>query len=218
MELDELKASWQKLDRRVEELTAINRKLLTEAMSRKARWRLAPVILGAAANVVIGAFFAVAAARFWSSHLHAPPALIGGIALHALSILLVVIGVGRLELARRISFARPVLEIQRSLAALQKWEAWSFHAMWVGCWLMTMAILIAFAIATTGIRFWEHLSGYLLINMAVWTALGPAPLLLHVWSRRRNGKLAARMDAFLTSHSIARARAAIDEIDEFARG
>jgi hypothetical protein len=218
MELDELKASWQKLDRRVEELTAINRKLLSEAMSRKVRWRLAPVIAGAVANVVIGAFFAVVAARVWSAHLHVLPVLIAGIALHALSVLLIVIGVGRLELARRIDFAQPVLEIQRSLAALQKWEAWSFHAMWVGCWLLTMAIVIAFAIATTGIRFWEHVSGYLLINMLVWTVFGLAPLLLHVWSRRRNGKLAARMDAFLTSHSITRARAAVAEIDEFARG
>jgi hypothetical protein len=135
-----------------------------------------------------------------------------------LSIVLVVVGVGRLELARRIDFSRPVLEIQRSLAALQKWEAWSFHAIWVGCWLLMMAFMIAFWIAMTGTRFWAHLSSYVIVNMLVSTVLGLAPLLLHVWSRRHNGKFAARMDAFLTSHSIARARAAIDEIDEFARG
>ena len=55
MELDELKASWQRLDRRIDELTAINHRLLTETLSRKARWRLAPVLIGAVLNMVIGA-------------------------------------------------------------------------------------------------------------------------------------------------------------------
>ena len=55
MELDELKASWQRLDRRVDELTAINHRLLTETISRKARWRLAPVLVGAVLNMIIGA-------------------------------------------------------------------------------------------------------------------------------------------------------------------
>ena len=42
MELDELKASWQSLDRRVDELIAINRRLLTETVRRARRagdWR-----------------------------------------------------------------------------------------------------------------------------------------------------------------------------------
>ncbi len=217
MELDELKASWQRLDQRVQELTAINRRLMIDTVVRKVRWRLAPVIVGAVANVIIGAFFAVVSAAFWSAHLDSPPALVGGIALHAMSIVFIVIGVGRLELARRIDFSRPVVEIQRSLASLQKWEAWSFHAAWVGSWLLLLAIVIAIAIASLGMRFWERAPGYLLANLLVWLAFGLAPLLLHIWSRRRHGRFAARMDAFLTSHSIARASAAIDEIDEFAR-
>lgn len=217
MELDDLKASWHKLERRVEELTAINRRLMTDTVIRKARWRLAPVVAGAVANIIIGAFFAVVAGSFWSAHLDSPPVLIAGIALHALSILFIVIGIGRLALARQIDFNRPVLEIQRSLASLQKWEAWSFHAAWVGVCLLAMAVMIAFAVATLGPGFWERAPGYLLANLLVWFAIGLAPPLLHAWSRRHHGRLAARMDAFLTSHSIARARAVIDEIDEFAR-
>jgi hypothetical protein len=214
MELDDLKASWQKLERRVEELTAINRRLVTDTVIRKARWRLAPVVAGAVANVIIGAFFAMVSGSFWGAHLDSPPVLIAGIAMHALSILFIVIGVGRLVLVRQIDFTRPVLEIQRSLASLQKWEAWSFHAVWVGCSLLMLAIMAAIAIAA---NFWERAPVYLLANMLVWLALGLAPPLLHAWSRRHHGRLAARMDAFLTSHSIARARAVIDEIDDFAK-
>lgn len=216
MELDELKASWQGLDRRVQELTAINRRLVMDTVVRKARWRLAPVVAGAVANVIIGAFFAIVAGSFWTSHLDSLPVLVGGIALHALSIVLIVIGVGRLALAGGIDFTRPVLQIQRSLASLQRWEAWSFHAMWAGCCLLLVAVVIAIAIAALGGNFWERAPGYLIANLLVWIALAFAPLLLHLWARRHHGRLAARMDAFLTNHSIARARATIDEIDEFA--
>jgi len=65
MELDELKASWQRLDQRVQELILINRRLMTDTVIRKVRWRLAPVVAGAIANIVIGAFFAVVAGSFW---------------------------------------------------------------------------------------------------------------------------------------------------------
>ncbi len=217
MELDELKASWQKLDRRVEELTLINRRLVMDTVIRKARWRLAPLLVGAVANILLGAFFAVVAGSFWSAHLDSPAALIAGIALHALSVMFIVFGVGRLALARQIDFTRPVLEIQRSLASLQRWEAWSFHAAWLGVCLLALAVMIAFAIAVLGVKSWEGAPAFLVANVLVWIAIALAPLLLYIGSRRRKGKLAARMDAFLTSHSIARARAAIDEIDEFAK-
>ena len=83
--------------------------------------------------------------------------------------------------------------------------------------MLPLAIAISITMAAMGANFWQRASGYLLANLVVWLALAAAPLLLYVISRRRGGRLAARMDAFLTSHSIARARATIDEIDEFAR-
>jgi hypothetical protein len=215
MELDDLKVAWQRLDHRVQELTLINHRLMTDTAVRKARWRLAPLIAGAVVNVVVGIFFAVVSATVWSTHLESLPVLTVGIALNVLGIVFIVNGVGRLALAGRIVFTRPVLEIQRSLALLQRWEAWSFHAAWLACCLLPLAILIALAIATTGERFWERAPGYLVTNLLVWITVAVGPLLLYIASRRRHGRLAARMDALLTSHSIARARAAIEEIDDF---
>jgi hypothetical protein len=216
MELDELRTSWQRLDLRVQELTSINRSLVIDNAVRKARWRLAPLVAGAVANVVLGFVFAVASAIFWGTHLNSRPAVVAGIGLQSMGILFIVIGVGRLELARRIDFTRPVLEIQQCLASLQRWEAWSFHAAWVGCCLLMMAIMIAVALATMGGNSWEHASAYFVGNLLAWSAFAFGPLLLYIGSRRRKGRIAARMDAFLTSHSIARARATIDEIEAFA--
>jgi hypothetical protein len=216
MELDELKASWQRLDQRVQELTLINRRLMIDNSVRKARWRLAPLVIGAAAGALIGAIFTVLSAVFISDHLDSRPALFAGGFLLVMSLAFFVIHVGRLTLAQRIDFTRPVLEIQRSLASLQTWEAWSFHAVWVTCCVLPLGIMLGAATAMKGIRLWERAPGYLLANLVVWLAVAVGPPLLHLWARRRHGRLAARMDAFLTGHSITSARAAIAEIDDFA--
>jgi hypothetical protein len=83
--------------------------------------------------------------------------------------------------------------------------------------VLPLGILNGAAIAMHGARIWERAPVYLLANLLVWLVLGVGPLLLYSWARRHHGRLAARMDAFLTSHSITSARAAIEEIDEFAR-
>jgi len=217
MELDELKASWQRLDQRVQDLELINRKLKIDDSVRKARWRLAPMVIGAAGGALIGGFFAVLSAIFIFDHLHSLPAVLAGGFLHVMSLAYFVIHAGRLRLAQRIDFTRPVLEIQRSLAALQRWEAWAFHAVWVTCCVLPLGLMITVAIALRGAAMWAHAPAWLLVNIVVWLVLGIGPLFLYRWSRRRQGRIAARMDAFLTSHSIRCAREAIDEIDDFAR-
>ena len=154
---------------------------------------------------------------FWSSHLDVPAAAIAGIALHVASIGLIVIGAVRLSLVLRINYTQPVLEIQRLLASLQEWEARSFHAVWFGCWVLLPAAIVVLFMSLAGVNLWERASGYLLANLGVCLVGGLAPPLLHYWARRRGGRLAAWMDAFLLGHSIARAKAAVAEIDEFAR-
>ncbi len=218
MDLDELKASWQSLDRRVDELTSINRRLLTETISRKARWRLVPVLVGAAVNMIIGAWFALVWGGFWSAHLTNPAVVIAGIALHLASIGLFVMGAVRMVLVLRLDYSQPVLTIQRALATLQDFEARSFHAVWLACWILVPAALVAIVMGFAGVDLWERASGYVIANFLVCLAGGLAPPLLHFWARRRGGRLAARIDNFLLSHSIARAKAAIAEIDDFARG
>jgi hypothetical protein len=216
MELDELKAAWQQLDRRIGVLTAINGKLLTETMVRKARWRLVPVLIGAVLNVLFGACFAVAWGRFWVANLATPVIAAAGISLHAVSIALIIIGMVRLVLALRIDYTKPVLAIQRSLAALQAFEVHSFHVMWFACCMIPVA-LAAMVMGFAGMDLRESASAYIVANVIVCFVIGLAPWLLHRWARRRGGRLAAWMDDFLLNRSIARAREAISEIDEFVR-
>jgi hypothetical protein len=77
-------------------------------------------------------------------------------------------------------------------------------------------MLFAIIIATHGVTSWKQMPGAVVANAIVWIAAGVVPLLAYLVSRRRQGKFAARVEAFLTSHSVAQAKATLAEIDEFA--
>jgi hypothetical protein len=216
MELDELKASWQSLDRRLERLASINLALVTDNQTRKARWRLLPVLIGALLNVVVGGWLVSVFARFWVAHLDTPSAVIAGAALHLFAVGSVVMGVVQLLLVARINFARPVLVIQRYLALLQTWEARSFYWAWLGAWLLWPALLVAGAMALANVDLWAAAPNVVLVNVAAGVVMALASVLFHRIARRPGNRLGGWLDRFLTSHSVARAKSALDELDRFA--
>ena len=216
MELDELKTSWQELDRRLERLTQINLALVTDAKTRKARWRLLPVLIGALLNVGVGGWLVGVFARFWISHLETTSAVVSGIALHALALGVVIAGVVQLLLVLRINFARPVVVIQRYLALLRSWEVRSFYWIWLGAWLLCPALLVAAVLATAGIDLWAVAPGVVLVSIGVCSGVALLSFYLHRVARR-GGRLGVWLDRLLTNDSIERARAELDEIDRFSR-
>lgn len=217
MELDELKASWQSLDRRVSQLTALNLALLTDVQRRKARWRLLPVFVGALCSVTVGGWLVSVFARFWLAHLDTTSSVVAGVTLHAASIGLVIVGVVQLLIVTRINFAQPVLTIQRYLALLQTWEARTFHWVWLACWLLWPALLVAGAMAVAGVDLWARAPGVVLANAGAGVAGALLSVMFHRLTRRPGGRLGAWMDSLLTNQSIKRAKSALDEIDRFAR-
>ncbi|HET9474476.1 MAG TPA: hypothetical protein VFO82_11320 [Steroidobacteraceae bacterium] len=217
MELDELKTSWQELDRRLDRLTQINLALVTDTQTRKARWRLLPVFVGAVLNVLVGGWLVGTFARFWTSHLDTPSAVAAGIALHAGSIVVVIAGVVQLLLVLRINFARPVVVLQRYLALLRAWEVRSFYAIWLGAWLLLPALLVAAVMAVGGVDLWAVAPGVVLINVAVCAAVALVSIAFHRAARRPDGRFGAWLERLLTNHSIERAKFELDEIDRFAR-
>jgi hypothetical protein len=217
MELDELKASWQSLDRRVSQLHALNLALLTDVQRRKARWRLLPVFVGALCSIGVGGWLVSVFARFWLAHLDTPSAVIAGLALHAGSIGLVIVGVMQLLIVTRVNFAQPVLTIQRYLALLQTWEARSFHWAWLACWLLWPALLVAGAMAMAGVDLWARAPGVVLVNIGAGVGGALLSVMFHRLARRPGGRVGQWVDSVLTNQSIKRAKAALDEIDRFAR-
>ena len=217
MELDELKASWQSLDRRVDRLAEINFALLGNAQKRKARWRLLPVLIGALINICFGGWLVSVFARFWVAHLETPSAVIAGVALHLFCVGGVIMGVIQLLIVARINFASPVLLIQRYLALLHAWEVRSCYWVWLGAWLLWPALLVAGAMAIARVDLWAVAPGVVLVNLAVGVVVALLSVLAHRIVRQRAGRLSAWLDRFLTSYSVKNAKAALEELDRFAR-
>jgi hypothetical protein len=216
MELDDLKASWNSLDTRLERLAAINLSLITDNQRRKARWRLLPVIIGALLNIAAGGWLVSVCARFWSTHFDTPSALISGIALHLGGLGIVIAGVVQLLIVARINFAQPVIEMQRYLALLHAWEVRSFGWLWLGAWLAWPAVLVAGAMSIAGVDLWARAPEIVIVNVLVSVAAVVGFIALHRRARR-GGRLGVWLDRLLTNHSIERARSALGEIDRFSR-
>ncbi len=216
MELDDLKASWQSVDRRMNQLASINLSLVTDNQTRKARWRLLPVLIGALINIAAGGWLVSVCARFWSMHLDTPSALISGIVLHLGGLGIVIAGVVQLLIVARINFAQPVIEMQRYLALLHAWEVRSFGWLWLGAWLAWPAALVAGAMSIAGVDLWARAPGIVIVNVLVSVAAVVGFIALHRRARR-GGRLGAWLDRVLRNNSIERARSALAEIDRFSR-
>ena len=216
MELDELKASWNSLDRRMNQLASINFSLLTDSQTRKARWRLLPVLIGAVINIAAGGWLVSVCARFWIAHQDTTSALISGLVLHLGGLGIVVAGVVQLLIVARINLAQPVLVMQRYLALLHAWEVRSFCWLWLGAWLAWPAVLVAGAMSIAGVDLWARAPGIVIVNIFASVAAVIGFVVLHRRARR-GGRLGSWLDRLLTNHSIERARAALAEIDRFSR-
>jgi hypothetical protein len=92
-------------------------------------------------------------------------ALVAGIALHAASIGLIVVGVVELLILTRINYARPVVTIQPYLAWLRAWEVRSFYCTWPGAWLLLPAVTVACAMAMANIDRWARAPVVVLVNI-----------------------------------------------------
>jgi hypothetical protein len=217
MELDELKASWHGLDRRVNELAVINRRLVTETQTRKARWRLLPVLIGALVNIGVGGWLTGVFARFWIAHTETASAVLAGIALQAASIGVIVAGVMQLLIVTRINYARPVVTIQRYLAWLRAWELRAFHWAWLTAWLLLPAVIVACAMSFAQVDLWSEAPWVVLVGGAVGLSGALLSAFFHRWAHRPGGKLGAWLDRLLVNGSVESARSAIEEIDRFAR-
>lgn len=120
MELDDMKAAWLTLDRRLEIQAALNQKMYQENKLDKARSGLRPLVWGQALQMITGALIALWAVEFWSQHRDVPHLLITGLIVHAYGIAMILLGAAMQVLIGRIDYAAPVLTIQRQLAQLRK--------------------------------------------------------------------------------------------------
>ena len=69
MELDDFKAAWQTLDRRLAEQNALNIHLFKEAKLTQVKSQLRPLVIGQVVQLIAGILMSLLFGSFWFDHL-----------------------------------------------------------------------------------------------------------------------------------------------------
>lgn len=218
MELDEMKAAWLALDRRLAREEALTRITFREGRLDRLRATLRPLVAARIAQIVIGALLALAFAPFWVEHLDTPHFVVIGASLHLYAILVIVGGARDLFMIRRIDYAAPVVEIQLRLAELRAWllkSAPVFGA--IGCFIWIPFTLWAFEVLF-GADVWAHAPVVVWI-FGGWGIVALAALMLALRIARHPGraKWAAWFERGMIGSRLANAQRVLDDIAAFAR-
>ena len=142
MELDELKQKWTEHDRKLDLSIRLNRQLLRETYTRRAKfalWRLAAMLsMGAIFMLVVIVSLGAFAAKNWSMPKFTIPAILLDVAaIAALAALNAQIG-----LALKIDYSQPIAAIQKRLETLRKLRIRCIQAILVTAALLWMPLFI----------------------------------------------------------------------------
>lgn len=216
MEPDELKSAWQAINQRLDRHDALNLQLLRERKLDGLRSNLRPLFWGQFLQVLLGVALALLGIACWKNNLHAAGYLLAGIVLHAFGVANAALGGITMGLIGGIDHAAPVLDIQKRLTLLRKF--YLFGAVLVGLpwWIMWIVVVIAFA-GLAGHPPHGGTPPWIWINLAV-GALGLlATWGLYRWSHAdpKRAKLAKWMDDAISTASLRKAQARLDEVRQF---
>lgn len=215
MELDDIKTTWQSLNRQLEKHNTLNLQLLrdnrSEKMKRAFRW----AVTGQSLQLFFGVLLTCVFAPFWIQHRDSLHLVVYGLTMHAYGLSMILFAARDLALIAAIDYSAPVLAIQKQLSALRRQR--QIAAQWfaiAGCLMWVPLTLIVFY--WLGADLWIHAPQVVFWLIASGLA-SIAVLGLIVWLARRPGfaRLRRAIDESIAGKSLLQAQAALDEIARF---
>lgn len=213
MELDDLKAAWQRLGDRLERQEAIQWQLLRDRKLDRVRASVRPLFWGQALQAALGIGLLALGVACWGRNTGVPGLLATGIALHAFGVITMVMAFITMSLIGTMDYTAPVLKIQKRFALLRRFHAINATVCGAPWWIMWVLVVVGFAglgdvDPAAGTPAWISYS--LLLGLAGF--LGTVGIVF--WRRARRPSTAAGWEE---SEGIRRARAQLDEIARFER-
>jgi hypothetical protein len=176
MELDELKAKWAEHDRKLDESLRLNRRLLRDSYTRRAKfalWRLAAMLAaGSIFMLVVIVFLGRFIAQNWFMPRIAGPAIV----LDVLAIATLAALNAQIGLALNINYDQPIAVIQKRLETLRKFRIRYIQAIFLMATLTWVPIFIVLT------KLFD--TAWIVANVA----FGLLVLAIGVWVARRYGE------------------------------
>ena len=216
-ELDDLKATWQTLNRNLERQHKLALHQFRESKLSRFRAGFRLLVAGQIFQIICGALLSLIAGSFWFDHLGVVHLMVYGMSLHVYGLMLIIFAARDLFLIKCLDYAAPVLALQKQLADLRAWHVQA--ALWfgvTGCFIWIPLLLMIFK--RLGADVWvQHpdVVGWLLLS-------GVIPLVVMAgiifWSRRPGKeKFASSLVNSSVGRAVKRAEALLAEIESFER-
>jgi hypothetical protein len=215
MELDELKAVWQKLEQKLERENSLSFAMLRHQKLDKARTSLRPLAVGQILQLFWGAIFILLAGVLWSTRPGALPVIVAGVLVHAYGVGCVIVAGVVLAAIHRIDYAASVLEVQSKLAHVRRAYVISSIVAGFTWWFFWIPLLMVLA-GLVHVDLYAHAPSVVWIGMAI----GAVGLLgtrwLYTYSRKpSNPRLRRAVDDVMVGRSLQKAQAQLDEVRRF---
>ncbi|MBA3832557.1 MAG: hypothetical protein H0X34_11825 [Chthoniobacterales bacterium] len=210
-ELDDLKSTWQTLNRTLERQHTLAFHQSRESKLERLRSGFRPLVIGQVIQIICGLLLSICGGSFWFDHIGVAHLMFYGISLHAYGVMLIVFAARDLFLIQRLDYGAPVLALQKQIAGLRDWHLRC--ALWfavAGCFIWVPLVLLIFH--GLGADVWQRapeVVGWFFLSSVVCLAV----LLGIIASRRRPG--GEKLDASSTGRSVTRAQALLAEIERF---
>jgi serine/threonine-protein kinase len=212
MDIDDLKSTWQALDRHMQQQSALNLHLFLERKLDKARSGLRRLYWGKIVQILFGdalIYFGIMAAI---GHRADPPLLACSVFMLAYGVLTVVFGGVSLGRIASIDYTAPVVEIQKRVDTLRRTHVLANWCLGLPWWFLWIAIFVLEVKANVGVDLFVAAPGFIGISGAI----GVAGFIASVWYFRR--RHARSNDAMYdTPRGLRDAKSALDDISRFDR-
>ena len=218
MEIDEMKAAWRELDRRMDAGVERDQRIWKELKLDRTRSALRRLAGGPVVECAIDALAVLLLGVLLVEHIQAVRFAVPILALHIAAIVKLSATVRQLVLIAGIDYAAPVVEIQRRLAALRalriritRWALLLAPLLWT-------PMVIAAAYVLVGVDLYR---GFGLLWVGLNLAFGLAVIALALWIARRHAgwlgrsRLLQRLADDIAGRSLLAAAGHLDQIARF---
>jgi hypothetical protein len=217
MELDDLKAQWNEIDRKLDASIRLNTRVVRESLLGKAESALRRLSFFVTAEMIINVPLLYIFGSFMADHVTEPRFLLPALLLHLFVIAQLGSAIHQLVAVKRIDYGEPIVSIQKTMARLrvQRIRIWK--------WTLIVAPLLwppLFIVAVhglTGIDPYVVLGRWIAVNFA----FGIAFVALMVWVSKRFGTRISgwpwmrRLMDDIAGRSLSKATRFLDDVAKF---
>lgn len=216
-ELDDLKSTWQTLNRNLERQHALALHQFREKKLHRFQRGFRPLVIGQIIQIICGGLLAAVAGSFWVDHLGVVHLMIYGLSVHLYAIMMIVFAARDLYLVKRFDFAAPVLVLQKQIADLRAWHQRA--GVWfgvAGCFIWIPLLLMIFD--GLGADVWRRnpeIVGWFFVSGLI--CLGIFYAIIAFSRRPGRENFAKSLEDSSAGRSVKRAQSLLEEIAQFER-